>query len=956
MTWSDPQCRTILSNKEYASSEDGFPGGVYYVYLILWEFVVYINGQEIASIPYNSSHSVCISTSTIAPNIQNQINIGSKYRTVKFWGNDFTDPYLHAESSDTVDTVVQPMAGCSIINDDQAPLIEYFESGNLFGTVYWTNEASPNISFSCSDNGGRIAKVEIVGLGRDVSMEYPNITTTWKFLGNEKLDDGEYNLVFLVYDASGNRTQKNVTLGVDTKPPESLMMSLDPVVSVWTNKMVTAKCSCSAGNGSPLRGYQYKIGSNEWSTIQISEYSITENCTLQCRAVDVAGNYLENTVEIANIDRTSPVLEFPVWRFSSDGNELFINMDARDEESGIEYCRIEMRSEPGSSVTTFLVNQRMAEGSFVGVIDLGTHRMYGKTPHFTVCAKNSAGDFSQNYSFSCIIPKRISFSVDVIALSQFVGSYITVDLRFGLSVEQVKRFDSLLVRRVLYVSTMDGLLADVVIDPQSIPVSISRTSSPSVNNPWRLDNNDMVVYTDFIPVSSGAGNREWRYFLSASCVSEAGGAGEVWGGIDGSPCAVTFPNNPGTVDMVIRDGFGHIWPSEEFSIGPTGFVEVGFTGSDPDRDDWQVKVQRVKRVEQPGYSFTSYTTLSGKDPILYKYEAGYAEMRVPIHLELGDNNIQLAWIEGGSLEETRSEIRDLVFRRQVDGAYTLEILDEYGNEVSGTGNGVLCSPGQELSFTVSGEAADQVVWDFGDGTGTARGSSQRHTYHQAEGQTTSEVLRTLTLTMPTGAVSIEVTVRDTQQGMLYESEIWRGDHVVVGKLIVPEGMSLRIMGDQTVSFLGDFGAGSSQGILVQGDLIVDGSVKLCAADEQARRWDTIMVQGRAAIGNESGGWVEIRDAERGVTAAPGSSVRLVRTRLRGNETGLHVVGTGEVAVEGCEIVGNALYGIKEDAGGRPEVRDTTLRDNLRNYYSWDDGILSIGRLNERPNNRGNQGE
>jgi len=128
-------------------------------------------------------------------------------------------------------------------------------------------------------------------------------------------------------------------------------------------------------------------------------------------------------------------------------------------------------------------------------------------------------------------------------------------------------------------------------------------------------------------------------------------------------------------------------------------------------------------------------------------------------------------------------------------------------------------------------------------------------------------------------------------------------------------------------------------------------VTFAPQDGQSQGWGTILVSGTARFGQD-----EITGADRGVAALAGSRVTLTGTNLHGNKTGLHVAGVAAVRVDQASITSNTVYGVKEDAGGRPVMTNTTIRNNFRNYYSWDRGLLGIAAVNALGQNIGNTGE
>ncbi len=66
-----------------------------------------------------------------------------------------------------------------------------------------------------------------------------------------------------------------------------------------------------------------------------------------------------------------------------------------------------------------------------------------------------------------------------------------------------------------------------------------------------------------------------------------------------------------------------------------------------------------------------------------------------------------------------------------------------------------------------------------------------HSFNQLANQTTDSWQPLVVLTLPdSSTISLGVTVQDTQAGALYENEIWTGNHLVSGIVVVPPGLTL----------------------------------------------------------------------------------------------------------------------------------------------------------------------
>jgi hypothetical protein len=230
-----------------------------------------------------------------------------------------------------------------------------------------------------------------------------------------------------------------------------------------------------------------------------------------------------------------------------------------------------------------------------------------------------------------------------------------------------------------------------------------------------------------------------------------------------------------------------------------------------------------------------------------------------------------------------------------------------------------------LSATVNDVDGDALsyLWSFGDGA-VSGDVSPGHTYDVLPaGDSACRYALSLTVTDEYGAATTataEVSVGMTTAGILYADEYWTGDHIISGIVTVPAGKKLTIAPGARIS--ADRKTGS--GIIVYGTLEADGCV--------------------------------ISGAERGVVVAPGGKAVLRGATLTDNGTGLHALGVCDVRIEDCAIIGNDVYGVKEDAGARPVLDRNRFSENLHDYYAWDKGPLTNDELTALNGNAVNQGE
>ncbi len=98
--------------------------------------------------------------------------------------------------------------------------------------------------------------------------------------------------------------------------------------------------------------------------------------------------------------------------------------------------------------------------------------------------------------------------------------------------------------------------------------------------------------------------------------------------------------------------------------------------------------------------------------------------------------------------------------------------------------------------------------------------------------------------------------------------------------------------------------------------------------------------------------VAIRHADRGVACTGTGAVTLTCIAFFENTVGLHCYG-GSITVDGCDFVGNTVYGVKEDNGCSPLVLDSSFQNNGISYYDDKLTEITIDELNAMPGNGGN---
>lgn len=280
----------------------------------------------------------------------------------------------------------------------------------------------------------------------------------------------------------------------------------------------------------------------------------------------------------------------------------------------------------------------------------------------------------------------------------------------------------------------------------------------------------------------------------------------------------------------------------------------------------------------------------------------------------------------------------------IDTRYPLpHCFNVFGENLWGT-------KGQELRFEVETNPVAHFtgfVWDFGEGGATACGTEATHTYRSLS-EPDAPYIVTVTATDDTGVQyqgTIKIHIVNTSQGRLYADETWSGTHAITEDVIVPAGIQLTIKPGTVVQ------VNPECYLRVSGqlDVIDPGKGIRFTGESLATTWQGIRFDG-AGTGILDG--VEISRAIRGVACTGSGSITLKNDIFSQNETGLHCYG-GCITVENCTFLANTVYGIKEDHGCNPVIKNCIFQSNGIHYYDQFLYDIPIDKLNTT-SNEGNE--
>jgi hypothetical protein len=560
----------------------------------------------------------------------------------------------------------------------------------------------------------------------------------------------------------------------------------------------------------------------------------------------------------------------------------------------------------------------------------------------------------------------------------------------------IKPLDFLLYSSVTISRTGPSLPAAANLDGTSftvVPSQVLDVNGNPTDAHWSVDSHTgFLVYQETLDPLLGIGGRNLSYAVTSETLAIADQGVSEPGGLSQS---LALPVHPGVMAVQILDMKGNVVTvgtdgkvtgnAHALFVDETGRVQVRYVGTGIDTDSWTVGVHELIPQKVDNVTIMQDVQLggAGNANLTYAYDVStfdaatnrYPAQTLGVTLAFGDNNIQVQWVQAmdGKKVLRKSTLVDLDFEKSFDGRFVLNLTTPASPAVRQSDNGaIVVSPGQELDFSLTDTNTDDgpdtltgVQWDFDDG-GTGQGSTLNHKYHQLAVQDQDHLNYVIKVTKLPGdqTAKLPVVVQDTQDGALYENEVWNGPHTVTGNVLVPSGMSLEVgtlAGVSTsVTFSGGLAASVHQGLTVQGRLSVGltgdvgspaSTVAVGFASDPAnpsltgQGWGTILVEGSAQLSG-----AVISGADRGVTAA-GSSVVLTGVSLAGNTTGLHAV-TGSVLMSGSKVSGNTGYGVKED-GARPVMTQNVLEGNGMDYYQSGTGAVSLDELNSVNGNSGN---
>ena len=528
-------------------------------------------------------------------------------------------------------------------------------------------------------------------------------------------------------------------------------------------------------------------------------------------------------------------------------------------------------------------------------------------------------------------------------------------------------------------------------------------------NPVTIDGEEYWYYEDRIKTESGLGHRGIRYQAEWEWKGlEVREKGEY---LETDKSA----NNPGRVKIriegtdkggkekryMVLDGSGNRIGEEsdgDFMVPVSGVVRLAVKIEDEDFDDYSVEAtELVKAAFMKGSEQSEETlTVAIKGCVTDGYvEKSMAGTRVISEFRSADGktggwhefanpevklyynkpfNMKITMTEGckggnGAYKDvTDSGVIRLKAGNPDIGGFRLLVGEEAGyNE-----DGITARPHQEIElgieFSGDGENPEKIEWNYGDGE-QSEGSSIKHTYVQSperNGNTSEYVLR-----IKTGSgenekrAAVNVHIVDTQYGMLLGDEEWIGAHPVLGRIQVPENVTLSVKENReennNATVILGYGSAieerkglieilkggklyvNTQGVKFtegkNGTTFTEVKTEKEGGEDESLKWGGIVIRGGSEASYIKN--AEIKYAVNGITAEEGSNLTAGNIEIKEcSEYGLRACGEVKADTIVIEGVKNGLY-ISKD--GKVNVEEKVRVQDCEKGIGCD-GALKAGKI------------
>jgi hypothetical protein len=809
-------------------------------------------------------------------------------------------------------------------------------------------------------------------------------TTTSPYTANES-----QKVKFCAVDNLGNTSgwTELCDIKIDTAAPTGLTITPDPDKKGWTSDNVVLKASVDDGAGSGVASCQWSTNQSNWTEILLSDgYTVKDNNTIYCRCFDVAGNVSEivkRTVD--NIDRTPPVIsKAPTVSFVRPDTDkpitqAKIEWDNTNNDKAYDTESSKIKVKLFYKINNFEYNQDPVDGEKLNIshsISLtpaeGVSRTVDNTVKAWVVVTDEAGNSSKSIEPLLILPAYISADSDP---TDTLNGDHSVSVTTNITNYQAKNH----YKKVIIQRDNGG--------NEQLPTKYTNVDKEVPIGALAADNNKFVI-NDTLSTKDGVGHRFIKYRIYTE-ISD-GKSGTIRE-LNSTTRPVLLKNTPGTLKWNIKVGdqfkyldFGVETDRPEnpdFVMDSHGLVSIYFMITDDDNETWDLELDKTILVDKGEAGATSYVR-QGYSTISSVNSTGCgSSYSVCLSYNINHkatNTMVFYWMErtNDDSDKNASAIFTLELLPPVYGneKWSLNVTDEYATYDY---TGITVRPGENLKIIAESAKAgpSEFAWDFGDGYKDTV-ASVSHAYKQKEDRTSDTSTYDLSLTVTKISdgsftnIPLKIYVIDTRIGRLLVNEEWRGDHTLIGEVIIPSGKTLILNSDYpgviitpntlTISSAGGIGAGYQQGITVQsgGTLSTQGTHNIVfdTVSGQKQTWGSIYVDGG---GNATLGNCLIKNAERGIVAVSSATTTINTCVFTSNVIGLHLFGGSIVTITDSTINDNKVYGVKEEQGATPVLKSNKIFSNLRDYYSYNKGLLTVSEVNsnniENTGNTGNTG-
>ncbi len=300
---------------------------------------------------------------------------------------------------------------------------------------------------------------------------------------------------------------------------------------------------------------------------------------------------------------------------------------------------------------------------------------------------------------------------------------------------------------------------------------------------------------------------------------------------------------------------------------------------------------------------------------------------------------------------------------EIEGVYTLELkpIDLAGNPGDLISEAIrlnakpIANPGPDrrvfkggtVIFTPEVSDGDGTIaeyfWDFGND------ETSSDIEPTCDYQELGEYLVTLRVMDNDGKWSepgtAKIIVSNTTGGELTMDEDWEGDADIIGDIIVPQGVTLKIKAGTMIDFLGEYQ------FIVYGRILIEGTAEQpVLIGKETETWGGIRL-----ISADPGStlrYTQIYTATTGLVVAE-SDMTVEDCLFAHNRIGIHALNSAPL-FKGCIFQENMLYGVKEDDEAAPTVIECSFVMNPGiDYYEDQLGIIGMEQLNGLVGNKAN---